>query len=376
MRRIVFTGGGTAGHVTPNLALMERLPPADWDIHYIGTAEGIERELIAARPRVTYHAIEAGKLRRYASLKNLSDPFRVLRGLAQSKKLIRQLKPDVVFSKGGYVSVPVVMAARGRCPVLVHESDYSPGLANRIAARYADILCLTFTRESPPPGGGKPSRMAGGSGKARHGLRTVVTGTPIRPELYRGDRAAALAFAGLSGDKPVLLIMGGSQGAGPVNELVRAALPTLLQTFDIVHLCGKGKVDRDAVRPGYVQFAYVNRELADLLALCDVALSRAGANAVFELLALQKPTALVPLPLYASRGDQIQNARYMADRGWALHLPQEEQTPETLTAALRELYEQRRAYAIRMRDAKADGTEKILELIFEVGKGEVISNRE
>ena len=350
MKTIVFTGGGTAGHVTPNLALMGKLSPAQWDIHYIGTADGIEHELLAAERRVTYHSIEAGKLRRYASLKNLSDPLRVLRGFAQSKRILKTLKPDVVFSKGGYVSVPVVMAARGKCPVIVHESDFSPGLANRIAARYADVLCLTFDQATEK--GGK--------------CRKVVTGTPIRPELYAGARESALAFAGLSGKKPVLLAMGGSQGAGPVNEILREALPQLLPTFDIVHLCGKGKVAAELKLPGYVQFAYVNREMPDLLTLADVVLSRAGANSVFELLALQKPAVLVPLPLYASRGDQIQNASYMAEREYAVHLPQEEMTADVLTAALNNLYVQRRSYAIRMRGAKADGTDRIAGLICEL----------
>jgi len=351
MRKIVFTGGGTAGHVTPNLALIDRLGPKEWDIHYIGTTQGIERELLAARPAVAYHCIEAEKLRRYLSLKTLSAPFHVLRGIAQSNRILKKLKPDIVFSKGGYVSVPVVMAAGGKGPVIVPESDYSPGLANKLAARYADILCLTFERETSL----LPQKP-----------KAVVTGTPIRPELYEGDRSRALAFTGLFGAKPVLLVMGGSQGAEPINEALRQALPGLLKQFDIVHLCGRGKVDASVKAPGYVQFAYVNREMADLLALCDVALCRAGANSVFELLALQKPAVLVPLPLYASRGDQIQNAQYMAAREWALHLPQEKMTPDSLTAALVTLYEQRRAYAIRMRSAKADGTETILGLIFEM----------
>jgi len=358
VKTIVFTGGGTAGHVTPNLALIEKLPLDEWDVHYIGTLGSIEYELIKACPRVTFHSIESGKLRRYFSWQNFTDPFRVIKGLAQSKKIIRALKPDVLFSKGGFVSVPVVMAARGKCPVLVHESDYSPGLANRIAARYADILCLTFE----PEGGVKSTRS----------LRVAVTGTPIRPELYKGDRQKGLAFTGLSGKKPVLLAMGGSQGAGPVNDKLRETLPELLKEFDIVHLCGKGKVAEDLHFPGYVQYAYVTREMADLLALCDIVLSRAGANTVFELLALQKPAALVPLPLYASRGDQIQNAEYMAGRGYAIHLPQDEITSAVLTETMRTLYAQRRAYAIRMRDAKADGTQAILDLIFEAAEDQCV----
>ena len=172
MRTIIFTGGGTAGHVMPNLALMDRLDKNQWAIHYIGTAEGIEHELLSQRPEVIYHAIAWGKLRRYFSWKNFTDPFRVVKGYFQSKKIMKTVRPDVLFSKGGYVSVPVVMAAKGKCPVICHESDYSPGLANKIASRFADTVCTTSPipyRRSPaarasipaPPFGPPSSRAAG-----------------------------------------------------------------------------------------------------------------------------------------------------------------------------------------------------------------------
>ena len=349
MKTIIFTGGGTAGHVMPNLALMDRLDKSEWAIHYIGTEKGIEHELLAQRPEVVYHAIAWGKLRRYFSWKNFTDPFRVVKGYFQSRQIMKTVKPDVLFSKGGYVSVPVVMAAKGKCPVLCHESDYSPGLANRIASKFADTVCTTVADTV--------SKVPAGKG--------VHTGTPIRAALFEGSRERGLAFAGLTGEKPVLLVVGGSTGARAVNEAVEAALDELLKTFDVVHLCGQGKADDTALRPGYVRFEYVNKEMADVLAAADVVVSRAGANAVFELLALKKPAVLIPLPLEASRGDQILNAKYFEKNGYAVHLPQAEATPEKLVKTVLALYSDRQRYMDAMAAAPgADGTENILRLIF------------
>ena len=349
MKTIIFTGGGTAGHVMPNLALMDRLDKSEWTVHYIGTAEGIEHELLEERPEVVYHAIAWGKLRRYFSWKNFTDPFRVVKGYFQSRRIMKDVKPDVLFSKGGYVSVPVVMAAKGKCPVICHESDYTPGLANRIASKFADTVCTTF-RDTV-------AKVPAGKG--------VHTGTPIRSALFRGSREKGLAFTGLSGQKPILLAVGGSTGAKAVNEAVEAALDELLKTFDVVHLCGQGKADDTAPRPGYVRFEYVNEEMADVLAISDVVVSRAGANAVFELLALKKPAVLIPLPLEASRGDQILNAQYFERNGYAVHLPQAEATPRKLVDTVLALYGDRQKYMDAMAAAPdGDGTENILRLIF------------
>ncbi len=351
-KTIVFTGGGTAGHVTPNLALIEKLDRAEWDIHYIGTS-GMEKDLVEAVEGVTYHEIDSGKLRRYASLQTLTMPFHVQRGYEQAKRLIRTLKPDVVFSKGGYVSVPVVAASKGKCPILTHESDYTPGLANKIDAHYADRVLVTF----------EDTLKYVKDGKGVH------TGTPIRSGLYAGTREKALAFTGLSGAKPVLLVTGGSLGAEPVNLALRKALPELLKTFDVVHLCGRGKVDESVRADGYVQYDYISGEMADLFALADVVCSRAGANAVFELLALQKPMLLLPLSSASTRGDQELNATYFQSKGFARVLRAEEVTPEALTAELLTLYREREAYRGTMRTAAGvDGTEAILKLIREAAK--------
>ena len=351
-KTIVFTGGGTAGHVTPNLALIEKLDREKWDIHYIGTS-GMEKALVGAVDGVTYHEIESGKLRRYLSLKTLTMPIHVQKGYHQAKRILKAVKPDVVFSKGGYVSVPVVAAARGLCPILTHESDYTPGLANRIDARYADRVLVTFSDTVPLVKGNKG----------------VHTGTPIRPELYRGSREKALAFTGLSGNKPVLLVTGGSLGAQSVNVAVREALPELLKTFDVVHLCGKGKLDEAAARPGYVQYEYIREEMADLFALADVVCSRAGANAVFELLALQKPMLLLPLSGASTRGDQELNANYFKTRGYAKVLLADEVNAASITRELLDLYANRGRYLEAMSHAEGvDGTEAILNLIREAAK--------
>ncbi|MBQ2110645.1 MAG: undecaprenyldiphospho-muramoylpentapeptide beta-N-acetylglucosaminyltransferase [Clostridia bacterium] len=345
---ILMTGGGSAGHVTPNVALMPKLREAGFEIHYVGTADGIEKKLIAEQKDVVYHEIEAGKLRRYLSLKNLTDPFRVIKGVSQAKKLVRELRPDVVFSKGGFVSVPVVMGAKRKCPVICHESDYTPGLANKIAARYADTVCVTFEDTLKYTG-------------KKH---AVHTGTPIRRELYSGSRERGLAFLGFSGEKPIILVMGGSLGATAINDGVRAALPELGDKFDVVHLCGKGKLDETVSSPCYRQYEYISAELPDILAATDLVVSRSGANAVFEFLALRKPALFIPLPLEASRGDQILNANYVTGKGYAMQMDQKDVNAKTLVEKINELYERRAEFIAKMeRDNTLDGTDKVLEVI-------------
>lgn len=349
-KSIILTGGGSAGHVTPNLALLPRLQAEGFEVHYIGTEEGIEKSLVEGKEGVTYHAIAAGKLRRYFSIKNFTDPFRVVKGMFQARRIIKQVRPSVVFSKGGFVSVPVVIAAKGIAPVVTHESDYTPGLANKISARFAKKICVTFE---------DTLKYTGEKG--------VHTGTPIRPELYSGEAQRGLEFTGFSGEKPILLMMGGSLGAQAVNEALRAALPKLTRTFDIIHLCGKGKKDDSITDPAYVQYEYISKELPDLFAAADVILSRAGANAVFEFLALAKPALLIPLPLSASRGDQILNAGYFARKGYAMTLDQAELTPDTLFDAISDLYDRRLSFISEMSgDALADGTDEVLNVIREV----------
>ena len=352
MKKIVLTGGGTAGHVTPNIALLPKLREMGFDIWYIGSYDGIEKKLIADYD-IPYTGIATGKFRRYFDLKNLSDPFRVVKGIREAKAALRRIRPDVVFSKGGFVSVPVVRAAKTlNIPVICHESDMTPGLANRICIPSATKICCNF-----------PETV-----KELPAEKAVLTGTPIRAELLAGDRERGIAFTGLSGEKPVILVIGGSLGAQAVNEAVREALPELLKDFEVIHLCGKGKKDdRFDGTAGYRQYEYIKEELPDLFALADVAISRAGANAICELLALRKPNLLIPLPAKASRGDQILNARSFETQGFSVVMEEETLTTEKLAAAVKDLYQNREKYAAVMAGSRTtDAVSVIAELIEEV----------
>ncbi len=352
--RIVLTGGGTAGHVTPHLAILPYLIKEGYDIHYIGTADGIERQMMEKIPEITYHVVKSGKLRRYHDWKNFTDPFRVLQGMAEASRLMKELKPNVCFSKGGFVSVPVVVGAkRHGVPVLCHESDLTPGLANKICSKFAVAVATTFPE------------CAEALGK-----KGVMTGTPLRPELFSGSREKGLRMANFAGGKPVLLMMGGSSGAQSVNKALREALPDLLPDFDILHITGKNNIDDSlAGTPGYAQFEFLSDELPDALACADYILSRAGSNALCEFQALKKPMLLIPYPKGASRGDQILNAESYRARGLAHVLPQENLTAETLAAALRALRADADTLTAALENAPpADGTQPVLKLIREIRK--------
>ena len=352
MKRIVLTGGGTAGHVTPNIALLPKLYDLGYDVHYIGSYNGIEKTLIESC-QVPYYGISSGKLRRYFDLKNFSDPFKVLKGFSEAYKLLKKLKPDVVFSKGGFVSVPVVIAAgRLHIPVVIHESDMTPGLANKLSIPSASKVCCNFpeTMDHLPKG------------------KAVLSGSPIRQELLSGDRNKALKFTGLTGEKPVLLIIGGSLGSVVVNEAVRSILPKLLKKFEIIHLCGKGKLDHSlSAMNGYVQYEYISDELKDLFALSDIVISRAGANSICEFLSLRKPALLIPLSAAASRGDQILNAQSFKKQGYAAVLEEEQLSGDTLYDALSDLWENRDSYVSAMEASPmGDSIETITNLLEEL----------
>lgn len=349
MRRIVLTGGGTAGHVTPNLALIEALKAEDWDIHYIGTHDGIERDLTENIAGVTYHSVPSGKLRRYFDIRNFTDPFKVIAGSVKAARLIGKLRPNVVFSKGGFVSVPVVYGAwLHRVPVIAHESDMTPGLSNRLAMPLCSVICTTFPEAAD---------LAGKKG--------VCTGTPLRQSLFEGSRRQGLYACGFSGEKPVLLVTGGSLGAQAVNEALRGALPKLLPVFDVVHLCGRGNLDESLCEvKGYRQFEYVKAELPHIFACSDVIISRAGSNTLCEIIALRKPALLIPYPKAASRGDQILNAESFKARGLCHVLMQEDMTPDSLLAAVIDVYKQRRAIEGTIAACpQRDGTAAVMEQI-------------
>lgn len=349
MKKIVLTGGGTAGHVTPNLALLPSLRERGYEIHYIGSYNGIERKLIEGAG-VDYDGISSGKLRRYFDLKNFSDPFRVLKGCLEAMHLIKRYRPDVIFSKGGFVSVPVVLAAKHyKIPAIIHESDMTPGLANKICIPSAAKVCCNF----PETLTYLPKEKA------------VLTGSPIRRELLEGDRLTGLNYSGLSSNQPVILVIGGSLGSVIVNNAVRKLLPQLLETYQIIHICGKGNLDESLIgQNGYVQYEYVDAPLRHLFAAADLIISRAGANSICEILALRKPNILIPLSAAASRGDQILNARSFEKQGFSCVLEEEQMTDKTLFQAIQDTFRNRAQFIHSMEQSTLnDAVSTIMDLI-------------
>jgi UDP-N-acetylglucosamine--N-acetylmuramyl-(pentapeptide) pyrophosphoryl-undecaprenol N-acetylglucosamine transferase len=354
MKRIVLTGGGTAGHVTPCIALLPELKNEGYDIQYIGSYNGIERKLIEEY-NIPYHGISSGKLRRYFDPKNFSDPFKVIKGYFEAKSIIKEIKPDIVFSKGGFVTVPVVMAAKkNKVPVIIHESDMTPGLANKLAIPSATKICANFpeTIQYLPEG------------------KAVLTGTPIRKELFSGNKIMGLDFCGFTSNKPIILVIGGSTGSRAINEVIRGMLPTLLRDYQVIHLCGKGNLDeRFADTAGYVQYEYIKEELSNLLAAADLVISRAGANAICELLALRKPNILIPLPAASSRGDQLLNAESFERQGFSLVLKEEDLSLTSLLQSINTVMESKQNYISAMNKSQLNNSiEIIVKLIKETVK--------
>ena len=345
MKKIVLTGGGTAGHVTPNLALIPDLKKEGWEIEYIGSKEGIEKGLVQ-KANIPYHGIASGKLRRYLSIENLKDPFKVIKGYFEAKKILKRLKPKVVFSKGGYVTVPVVMAAAHlNIPVIIHESDITPGLANKIAIRNAKTVCVNFEQTL---------KLVGSKG--------VYTGTPLRKEIFSGNKKVAIKLCGFYDNKPILLMMGGSLGSKKINEVLREALPELTNKFNVIHICGKNNVSKELLSvKGYKQFEYVGDELPHLFAATDIMLSRAGANAISEIIALNIPSVLVPLSAAASRGDQVLNADEMKTKGYCDVLEEEELSKDTLQGIINDVFSKREEYKRKMRETtQISGIQRVI----------------
>ncbi len=354
MKKIILTGGGTAGHVTPNIALLPRLREAGFDITYIGSYNGIEKQLLKEQ-KIPYYGISSGKLRRYFDIKNFSDPLKVIKGLGQSIRLMRKLKPDIVFSKGGFVSVPVILAARFcHIPSIIHESDLTPGLANKLAIPNAAKVCCNF-----------PETL-----KYLPEDKAVLTGSPIRKELLTGNKESARAQCHFSNEKPVLFVVGGSSGSKFINDTIRGLLPELLKSYQVIHMCGKGNIEESLKRTaGYKQFEYIGAELNDIFALADLVISRAGANSICELLALHKPNILIPLSANASRGDQILNAQSFEKQGYSVVIEEEIITPDKLLNIIHETYKNRERYVTAMEKSNTlNSVEKIVSLIEETAK--------
>ena len=349
-KKIVFTGGGSAGHVNPNIAIIEGLGK-NWDVHYIGSLIGIEKEIIK-KTSIPYYGISSGKLRRYLSKENVLDIGRVAKGFWQARRILKRIKPKLVFSKGGFVTVPVVLAAKSLgIPVYLHESDMTPGLANRIAMRFTNKIFTSFEEA------------------ARHfpKEKTTVVGSPIRKALFQGNAKKGKMFLRFERRLPILTIMGGSLGAKRINEEVRSLLPELTKRFQIVHICGKDQVDsRYSNNAGYRQFEYISEELPNVLAATDLVLTRGGSNAIFEFLSLRIPMLIIPLPKSQSRGDQILNAISFHEKGYALMLEEEKLTSEILLNLVIELQEKAEIMKNKMKLSPAsNGAAEIVEAIEE-----------
>jgi UDP-N-acetylglucosamine--N-acetylmuramyl-(pentapeptide) pyrophosphoryl-undecaprenol N-acetylglucosamine transferase len=342
-KRVALTGGGTAGHVMPNVALLPAFRNNGWEVFYIGSV-GIEKKIITAQG-VSFHQITSGKLRRYFSFKNFVDVFKIFLGLVQSLMILLLKRPKVLFSKGGYVSVPVAYAAfLLRIPVISHESDLTPGLATKLIKPIASKIFYTFAESK------KFLPMA----------NAVYVGNPMRDELRAGDKVRGRAFCGFPGDlkEPVILVMGGSLGAKAINEALLKSLPDLVKCYYVIHITGQGK-GIDFHHPKYKAFDYVGKELPDLFAATDLVIARAGANSIFEYLNLQIPMLLIPL-VAGSRGDQVDNAKVFADHGWAMVLPEKELTRENLTSKVEQLARSTEAMKERQRAANLPQTKELI----------------
>ncbi|MCL2050670.1 MAG: undecaprenyldiphospho-muramoylpentapeptide beta-N-acetylglucosaminyltransferase [Lachnospiraceae bacterium] len=348
-KKIVLTGGGTAGHVTPNIALLPALRKLGYEISYIGSHNGIEKKLIADF-EIPYYGISVGKLRRYFDLKNFTDPLRIIKGYSEAKNHLKSIKPDIVFSKGGFVSVPVIRAAAAlKIPCIIHESDITPGLANKMCISAATFVCCNFPETVKMLKNGK----------------AILTGTPIREELKHGNPVAALDLCDFTANKPAIMVIGGSLGASSINETLRKALPKLLDDFQIIHICGKDKIDNNLLKlKGYKQFEYVKAELKDLLALAELVISRAGANSICELLALKKPNLLIPLSASKSRGDQIQNAKSFESQGFSITINDDDLNEPLLIDKIHELHFTRTNYIEAMdKSSQLNSIQTIVDLI-------------
>lgn len=352
MKKIVLTGGGSAGHVTANLALLPKLLEAGWEVHYIGTEKGMENAIVP-KDLVYYHTIKAGKLRRYFDIKNFADPFNVILGIIQSFLILRKIKPSIVFAKGGYVSLPVIVSSwLLRIPAITHEGDVTIGLANKLALPFVKKICVSFK---------ETLKYSGKKG--------IYTSLPIRKEILEGNPSSGKDICKFISDKPVILIMGGSQGSRNINKLLRDSLDNILPKFNIVHICGNGNVDLSLNKEGYCQLEYLKDALPHIFAISDIFISRAGTASVFEILALKKPALLVPLTTNASRGEQLLNARTFEKNGFSKVLLENEIASDKLIQEIVELYEKRNIFVENMLKSEVpDSVEEIFRLINELAR--------
>ena len=353
--KIIFTGGGSAGHVTLNLALIPLFLEKGWDVKYIGSKGGMEKDLVAKIPEVTYYAIETGKLRRYFSWQNFLDMLKIPVGIIQAVGIVLKEKPDIIFSKGGFVSFPVVLAGFVcRVKVVMHESDVTPGLANKMSLPFVSRFFTTFDDTVK---------------YVKDKSKVDYIGPVLSDRFENGDKKRALDLCRFNDDKPVLMLVGGSLGAKTINDAVKNNLPALLKKYQVIHICGRGQTDESLETDGYKQFDYVNTEFKDLMKLADVVVSRAGSNAIFELLSLYKPMVLVPLPSASSRGEQSLNAKSFASKGYAEVIADEKLTDSALfLETIDKVFDNRQKYSETMHnsDFKATNSKDLVLKVMEL----------
>lgn len=349
-----MTGGGTAGHVTPNIAMIPKLEKDGHKIYYIGTENGIENKLIK-NEGVDYYTISAGKLRRYLSMENIKDISKIAKGFVEASLHIKNIKPDIVFSKGGFVSCPVVWAAWiNKIPVIIHESDLTPGLANKLSMPFAKKVCHAFPETE----------------KYISKEKAALTGIPVRDKIKKGDKNKGLNLCNFDKSKNTILVIGGSLGSKFINELIRSSLDDLLKKYNICHICGAGAIDETlSNKKGYKQFEYVGDELSDLFAMSDLVISRAGATTLYELLTLTKPNILIPLSAKSSRGDQILNANFFKKEGYSEVIDEDTATKDALINTITKVFGKKNHYVKNMKKSNLrNGSDTIINLIKDISK--------
>lgn len=345
MKRIVFTGGGTAGHIIPNLAIIEELK--DYKIYYLGS-NGMEKELVKNNPQITYIEIPIVKFKRSLSPSNLLLPFKLIKAINKTKSILKEIQPDLIFSKGGYVSIPPCLAGNSlKIPIITHESDLSIGLANKIIAKKAKYLCCSFK-----------------STAENYGRNAIHTGSPVRKKITYGNKEIVIKRHKLTSKKPVILIVGGSLGAQVINEVIWNNIPALCKEYTILHIVGKNKTNLNINNPNYYQIEFAS-DIENYFACADIVISRAGSNTIFELLSIHKPMILIPLPKSThSRGDQVDNAKYFEENKLAKVIEQSELNINKLNNEIKHLLRNRNQIIATMQNYKnSRGNAKILELI-------------
>lgn len=352
--KIIFTGGGTAGHISLNLALIPHFIELGYEVHYIGSKNGMEKEIIKELKNVKYHEISTGKLRRYFSIENFKDPFRVINGVIESKRIIKKIKPNIVFSKGGFVSLPVVIGAKlNNVPVVAHESDLSAGLANKLASPFCKKIFLTFEDKNN-----------------KFKEKGEYVGALVREEIKTGNKEKGKKICNINNNKPTILVMGGSLGARSINEAIWDNIDEILKDFNVIHICGKNSLNKNIKRDNYIQFEFVKDELKHIFKVADMVISRAGANSIFEFLSLNLPMLLIPLPLSQSRGDQIENAKYFKSKGYC-NILEDEKIKDNLLEQIKNTYKNSNTMKENMKNQKEIGNIKnIVNRIIELQNNE------